>query len=87
MFTQGQLESMKAMDIQAVDKDTLADMSGFEFDNSLSQEERVKRIFEKIKNPYLFRLGDMAVKLEFADNGPSLQDLMTSFLLRQKCGL
>ena len=78
---------MKAMDIQAVDKDTLADMSGFEFDNSLSQEERVKRIFEKIKNPYLFRLGDMAVKLEFADNGPSLQDLMTSFLLRQKCGL
>ena len=78
---------MKAMDIQAVDKNTLADMSGFEFDNSLSQEERVKRIFEKIKNPYLFRLGDMAVKLEFADNGPSLQDLMTSFLLRQKCGL
>jgi hypothetical protein len=29
----------------------------------------------------------MAVKLEFAENGPPLQDVMAAFLTRQKCGL
>ena len=81
------LEELQSVDIRAVDKNTLADMSGFELDNTLSHEERVKRIFEKIQNPYLFRLDDMAVKIEFTEGGPPLQDLMRAFLLRQKCGL
>ena len=42
---------------------------------------------EQVKNPYCFRCGDTAVKLEFADNGPPLQDIMTGFLVRQKSGL
>jgi len=29
----------------------------------------------------------MAVKLEFTEGGPPMQDLMASFLLRQKSGL
>ena len=87
MFTQEQLDELQNIDIRTVDKNTLVDMSGFEFDNTLSQAERVKRIFEKIKNPYLYRLGDMAVKVEFTEGGPALQDLMASLLLRQKCGL
>ena len=62
-------------------------MSGFQFDNSLSQEERAMRVFTKIKNPYLFRLGDMAVEVAFTENAPPLQDMMDSFLKRQKCGI
>jgi hypothetical protein len=87
MVAQTRIDEMRNADIRAADKNTLADMSDFEFDNSLSQEERAKRIFEKTKSPYLFRLGDTAVKLEFAESGPTMQDLMASLLLRHKSGL
>ena len=42
---------------------------------------------EQFKNPYCFRYGDMAIKLEFAEDGPTLQELLTAFFLRQKSGL
>jgi hypothetical protein len=49
--------------------------------------ERAKRIFEASNNPYLFRLGDTVVKVEFAENGLPLQDWMGALLLRKKSGL
>ena len=70
-----------------VDKETLVDASGFVFDNSLPLEKRAARMLEQLKNPYCFRYGDMAIKLEFAEDGPSLQELLTGFFLRQKSGL
>ena len=32
-------------------------------------------------------IGGIGVKIEFAESGPSLQDTLTDFLLRQKSGL
>jgi hypothetical protein len=87
MYTQKLLDEMRGMDIRTADKNALADMSDFRFDNSIPQAERAERILAAAKNPYLFRHGDMAVKLEFAENGPPLQDVMAAFLTRQKCGL
>ena len=40
-----------------------------------------------VKNPYCFCIGGVGVKIEFAESGPSLQDTLTDFLLRQKSGL
>ena len=57
------------------------------FDNSLPQRERAARILEQVKNPYCFRHGDTAVKIEFSDDGPPLQDVIANFLIRQKSGL
>ena len=81
------LKELKRADIRTTNKAALADVSGFQFDNSLTPGKRVIQIFETICNPYCFRVGDMAVKIEFAENGQSLQNVMTSFLLRQKSGL
>ena len=35
-------------------------------------------------NPYCFCVSGIGVKIEFAESGPSLQDTLTDFLLRQK---
>ena len=86
-LTAQEIEQMKSVDIGAVDKETLADASGFTFDPMLPKETRAQRMLEHFKNPYCFRLGDMVIKLEFADDGPSLQELLTAFFLRQKSGL
>lgn len=87
MISQTTLEQLKSVDIRTIDKAALPDISNFSLDSSLSQEERARQIVEQTKNPYCFRYGDMAVKLEFSDNGPPLQDVMTGFLVRQKSGL
>ena len=81
------IEKMQSVNLDAVDKETLVDASGFVFDNSLPLEKRAARMLEQLKNPYCFRYGDMAIKLEFAEDGPSLQELLTGFFLRQKSGL
>ena len=87
MLAQTQIDEMKNVDIRTVDINALPDMSGFKFDNTLSRTERARRILEATKNPYLFRLDDMVVKIEFAEQGKPLQEHMGALMLRQKCGL
>ena len=75
------------MDIEAVDKADLVDVSGFTFDNTVPQEQRAEHVIAAVKNPYCFRVGDMGVKLEFPEDAPSLQDVFADFLKRKKSGL
>lgn len=82
-----QLNKLQNVDIRAVDKGTLEDMSSFQFNNALSHQERVKQLLEHLKNPYCFRVGQTAVKVEFSDSGPRLQNVIAGFLIRQKSGL
>jgi hypothetical protein len=49
MLTHERLDEMRNADIRTVDKNTLADMSGFEFDKSLQQKERARRFFGQLK--------------------------------------
>ena len=79
-----ELEQMKSVDIGAVAPESLPDVSGMTFDNALSRKERITRFLQIVKNPYCFCIG---VQIEFSDNGPSLQDTLTDYLIRQKSGL
>lgn len=78
---------MKSVDIGAVSPESLPDVSGMTFNNALSREDRVICFLQAVKNPYCFCVGGVGVKIEFAESGPSLQDALTDFLLRQKSGL
>lgn len=75
------------VDIEAINKEDLVDVSGFTFDNTVPQEQRAAKIIAAVKNPYCFRVGDMGVKLEFSDDAPALQDVFADFLKRKKSGL
>ena len=83
--TAAQLESMRRIDIAAVDKDTLVDVSGMTFDNTLPKEQRAANMLAVMKNPYCFRHGDMVIKLEEWDrekeyDGLGLEEEYTEFL-------
>ena len=52
-----------------------------------AREERIALFLQAVDNPYCFCVGGIGVKIEFAESGPSLQDTLTDFLLRQKSGL
>ena len=82
-----EIEKMQSVDIGAVEADTLADVSGMAFDNTLSPEDRLARFLGRAVNPYCFCIGGIGVKVEFAEGGPPLQDVLADFLIRQKSGL
>jgi len=82
-----ELEQMKSVDIGAVAAESLPDVSGMAFNNALPRMERIALFLQIVKNPYCFSIGGVGVKIEFAESGPSLQDTLTDFLIRQKSGL
>lgn len=81
------ISELASVDIEAVNKEDLVDVSGFTFDRTVPQEQRAERVIAAVKNPYCFRVGDMGVKLEFLENAPLLQDVFADFLKRKKSGL
>jgi len=87
MITAKKIDELRSVDIGTVDKDSLSDVSRVKLDTSLSKDKRMARILRAAKNPYCFRFEDMAVKIEFADNAPPLQNAIEDFLIRQKSGL
>ncbi len=81
------LEELANVDLKTVNRDDLVDVTGFTFDKTIPQEERLARLIERVKNPYCYRVGPMAVKLEFPENGPTLDELLIDLLKRKKSGL
>lgn len=86
-LTAQELEEMRSVNIGAVEADKLADVSGMAFDNELPMEDRLARFLSLAFNPYCFCVGGVGVKIEFAEDGPSLQDKLADLLVRQKSGL
>lgn len=87
MQQQIDLAELASADIQKVSKEELVDVSGLRFDPQVPRELRAAYLLNTIGNPYCFRVGELRVKLEFADNAPPLQDTILAFLRRKKSGL
>lgn len=80
MLTAKQLERMQDLDIEKVDKSDLIDITGIQTDLDAPHTERVSQFVQQIKNPYAFRVGDIAVKVKYTNGGISLKEAVTSYL-------
>ena len=58
----------------------LVDIRDVVIDKSLPLEERVRSYVEQIKNPYCFKVGDVVVRVSYADKDKSLTDSLTSMI-------
>lgn len=87
MLTLEMIDDFMSVNMNTVDVGTLADISTLKLDNSLTKEQRMAYVLNALKNPFCFRYGEMGIKLEFDDNAPPLQEVLTNFLLRKKSGL
>lgn len=63
------------------------DACNFFFDYTLPQEERLKKFAEVFQNPYCYQSGNLTVQIGFMEGAPTLQQLLTRFLLRKRDGL
>ena len=62
-MTAKELDALKDVDIQTVEKEALVDIREVEVDRSLSLEERKRAYLEAVGNPYAVRVGDMKLSL------------------------
>lgn len=58
----------------------LTDISRLRIDASKSVEERREQYLRQTGNPYMVRVGDMVVKISFADNGISFEEAFENLL-------
>lgn len=74
-------QSMKDVQLDSVDADSLTDIKDVSVDRNLSKEERIAEFVRQIGNPYCFKCGKFVVKARFSDNGVSLEDCLQGILL------
>ena len=70
------IESMKQISIKECDKEQLVDLLSIEIDGEKSKQERMLDYLRQVKNPYYFKVGDVAVRLVFDEGGRSFQERM-----------
>ena len=58
----------------------LVDIRDVVIDKSLPLEERVRSYVEQIKDPYRFKVGDVVVRVSYADKDKPLTDSFTSMI-------
>lgn len=59
----------------------MPDLRTIKSDRNKSLKERCEDYFHKVGNPYLVRIGNMKVKVRFANNGISLEQAFENMLL------
>ena len=71
----------KNNDFLTVDRESLVDITQVRLNHRLHGEDRVRDYLEKVGDPHLFRVGDMVVKSTYAEQGPSLNELLQKLIL------
>lgn len=72
-------EVMRGVDIRTVDPSTLEDIRDIDIDPNLPFEEKATAFIKQIKNPYCFRCGDVAVKINYVNPMVTIDDCMEDF--------
>lgn len=79
-LTQADLEALRQVDVRTVDPATLVDISKIKIDMELTREQRMAEFISQIRNPYCFKVGDVAVSVGFSNDGVTFNQRMESYL-------
>lgn len=77
----GRLEQLKDEEIPF---DKRVDIEGIETDLTMSDGLSAEEYLTKIKNPYAFRCGNIAVNIRFSQNGRKLADILAACFYSEK---
>lgn len=64
-MTKDELQKLSEVSVCGCDEAALVDLCGVSVDKALPMSEKTDSFFRQIRNPYLFKVGDVVVKVEF----------------------
>lgn len=84
MHSVKQINEMSRTEICKIDKSTLVDINDVKIDTTLPIAQRMQCYIEQVKNPYCFKCGTTAVKVEFTGGGKPLNQSLTEYFANLK---
>lgn len=81
ILNKADMQMMKDVDIRTVERSELVDLNSVVIDEDKPIAERMEAFVKQIRNPYCFRVGDVAVKVVYKENGPTFQQNFEEMLL------
>ena len=85
MLTIEELDAFQQIKLDEVDIDTLVDLNSVKIDTSLPCEKRMRKILDEGVNPYLFRVGDMKIKVSYSSTGRTLSGIIENLIEKAEC--
>lgn len=79
-MTAEQYRGLLEQDFSDIEIGDMKDLKDWKVDRDLPLEERKKSYLEAVGNPYLVRVGNVKVKVRFADNGVSFEEAFENML-------
>lgn len=80
-MTAEEYRALLAVDFGDVELGGLTDISKLRIDKGQPLEKRRQQYLKKVGNPYLVRVGNMKVKVRFAEGGVSMEEAFENMLL------
>ena len=74
------LKMLRDADISACNAEELIDLRNVTVDKKMSSDDRTSDFIEQVRNPYLFRVDDTVVKVEFGD-GKDFSELLVDVII------
>ncbi len=75
MISSAELDECRTKSFSSTEK--VIDLRDIQIDGSLAVPERVASFLEQVKNPYLFKVGDIFVKVNYKDKKDLSESLLT----------
>ena len=77
-----ELDNFKDIPIDEIDENELVDIRTLEIRTDLPPKERMEDILKKMKNPYIFKVGEYVVKTKFAgEDGLTIAECFEALLM------
>lgn len=70
----------KRISLNEVDIDKLDELSDIKISKKKKGNERILEFIKNISNPYIFKIDNKIVKIEFTNNGMSAEDSITNIV-------
>jgi hypothetical protein len=75
------LNTMRAVDVAAVDRAELVDLRDIMLKAALPQRERLIDFIRQVRNPYCQKYKNMVIKQGFSDTDKTMEDILESHFL------
>jgi len=77
-----QLQALKKPSIVEVDRESLIDISQIKIDTEQPTEKRINDYLRQVGNPYMVRVGEYVVQLQYMNCEKSFDDRMEEYITK-----
>ena len=79
VFTKDYLNKIKKLNIEDCTLDGIVNISDIKIDAKENVCKRLDKFLKMVGNPYLFRVGDMQVRVNFEEGVPSIENKLINY--------